>query len=149
MYSIQAFLYFIFYIVHTVIFSLILVIPKFVVFNLNSSSPNCSRSVDKKLHLSVTKFVFPVSTGGPDLQPSLYTAHCTVLSITFFKTLASMYFCIATFHFFFSLPLFEPLTTKFFTFTGALSSSIFFMCPNHRNLCSFKNSTNHYTVEFA
>ena len=41
-----------------------------------------------------------------------------------------MTFSIVFFHLFLGLPLFEPLTTKFFAFTGALSSFIFSICPN-------------------
>ena len=53
-----------------------------------------------------------------------------------------MSFFIVSFHFFIGLLLFESLTTNILAFTGVLSSSIFSMCPNHRNLCFFKNFFN-------
>ena len=75
---------------------------------------------------------------GRFLQPSLHTARSWASLL--FEPLACMTFSIVFFHLFLGLPLFEPLTTKFFAFTGALSSFIFSICPNHRNLCSLKNS---------
>ena len=71
------------------------------------------------------------------MQPSFHIARSLA---SLFKTLASMNFLIAFFYLFFILPLFEPLSTKLFAFTEALSSSVFSMCTNHRNLCSLKNS---------
>ena len=50
---------------------------------------------------------------------------------------------IPALYLFFGFPFFVPSTSlKCSAFTGPLSSSIFSTCPNHRNLCCLKNSSN-------
>ena len=115
-----------FYIAHTVIFSLMLIFLKFVVFSFKSSSSICTRSVDNKLHFPGTQLVFLASRGWRVLLLSLHTERS--LASLFFTPLATMLFSIFSFRLFFSMSLFQPLITKLLAFTGALSSSIFSTC---------------------
>ena len=61
----------------------------------------------------------------------------TILCVSSFNPLTNMSFSITCFHLFFGLPFFEPSTTNFFDFTGALLSSILSTCSNHHNLSLF------------
>ena len=74
------------------------------------------------------------------LQPSCHLSRS--YASNFCKPLAIKSLSSTSFHLFFGFPLFVPQTSKCSAFTGPLSSFILSTCPNHRNLCSLRNSSN-------
>ena len=82
------------------------------------------------------------------LQPSRHLSWSCTSNLC--KLLAIMSHSSTSFHLFFGLPFFVPTTSKCSSFTGLLSSFILSTCPNHRNLCSFRNSSQSlYTRHFT
>ena len=83
----------------------------------STTSSICSRSVDKSLLPLETRWVFLTSRGELIWQPSPHKEQsCASL---LFNLLANMSFSTTSFHIFFGLPSYEPLTAKVFAFTGA------------------------------
>ena len=74
------------------------------------------------------------------LQPSRHLLQSCATNLC--KPLAVMSHSSTSFHLFFGLPFFVPLTSKSSIFTGSLSSSILSTCPNHLHLFSLRNSSN-------
>ena len=74
------------------------------------------------------------------LEPSRHLSQSCVSNLC--KPLAITSHSRTSFRLFFGLTFFVLSTSKCRTFTGPLSSSFFSTCPNHRNLCSLRNSSN-------